>query len=322
MFKKREKKKLQTLKCSLTGLHVALAGGMISQFMSKQFRLAALFVLSAALLAADPIRIVAWNIEWFPGGSFEPATPEREREQMELAQNVLQRLRPDILVCSEIRDWRSFQQLVEPVEGLRVSMVSSFRSRDDGTLWRQQLAVASRLPVVAAWAEDWRPTLPSLVRGFSFAALEDPLDSQKVILVYSLHLKSNRAFSEAQVLSNYRQREESAHQLITHVAEMERLTFRDRITGIIIAGDLNTNHDGQFGDETIAILERGGFYNTWSGVPREERFTWRGSSQFQPTTFDYIMTKGFERARPRLFEVPAEVSDHHPIVIEVRRSNP
>ncbi|MFQ3671327.1 MAG: endonuclease/exonuclease/phosphatase family protein, partial [Verrucomicrobiia bacterium] len=262
-------------------------------------------------------RVVAWNIEWFPGQQMNEVTPEMEERHMTVVQSVLREMNPCVLLSSEIRDWRSFDLAVSVVPGLKVCAVSAFRDREFGELWRQQVAIAARLPVVAAWSESFRPTLTSMVRGFAFAALEAPQQPGKVWLFYSVHLKSNRAFNQNQAEINYRLRNESIRQILSHVEEMERLVFRDRVAAVIVAGDFNTNHDGQFGDEVVKMMTAAGFRNTWEGVPRGERLTWRGSEQFEPTTFDYVFTRGLPRLRARMLEVPAEASDHHAVLLEI-----
>ncbi len=262
-------------------------------------------------------RVVAWNIEWFPGRQMNDVTPEMEQRHTELVQSLIRDMNPTVLLSSEIRDWRAFDQAVSVVPGLKVCVVSAFRDRDFGDLWRQQIAIASRLPVVAAWSENFRATLTSMTRGFAFAALEAPNQPDKVWLFYSVHLKSNRAFNETQAQVNYRVRNESIRQLLAHIDEMERLAFRERVAAVIVAGDFNTNHDGQFGDEVVKLMTGAGFHNTWDGVPRNQRFTWRGSEQFEPTTFDYIFTKGLPKLTAKMIDVPPEASDHHAVVLEI-----
>lgn len=95
---------------------------------------------------------------------------------------------------------------------------------------------------------------------------------------------------------------------------MERL-FEDRISGIIVGGDFNTNHDGQFADRTISMMIEAGFHSTWNGVPGDARQTWRGGGRFKPTTLDYIFTKGISPLRARI--LMADGSDHLPLEISV-----
>jgi hypothetical protein len=69
---------------------------------------------------------------------------------------------------------------------------------------------------MSAWAEEWKAggaiTPP---RGFAFAAYE--LAPKQLLLVYALHLKSNRG----ELVENVAIREESMRQLLAHMKEME-----------------------------------------------------------------------------------------------------
>ena len=286
----------------------------MTTFLKHRAFASLLALILATSVSASEIRVVAWNIEWFPGKAFSDATPEAVSAQMAAAQAEIRRMRPDVLLASEIRDWRSFADLLSVDPGLDVANVSHFVDRDAGVLWRQQLAIGSRLPVVAAFAEPFEQTLGAMLRGFSFAAIALP-ESDNVVLFYALHLKSNRAYNDAQTQVNYRVREESIVQVLEHVDQMERLMWKGRVAGVVIGGDMNTNEDDQFDDRVVEMLVDAGFRNTWENTPRSERYTWRGSDQYEPTTFDYIFTRG-DRLRHNdaiLIEVPEEASDHHAV---------
>jgi hypothetical protein len=131
-----------------------------------------LFILPLLLasLAADPIRVLAWNIEWFPGLTREP-TPEAAAAHMEQIQRELARLDPDVLIATEIRDWQAFADVIRGVPGLQPAVVSPFRSLFSPGLWPQQIAIGSRLPVETGWAERWREVYATNPRGFSVATL-------------------------------------------------------------------------------------------------------------------------------------------------------
>jgi endonuclease/exonuclease/phosphatase family metal-dependent hydrolase len=45
--------------------------------------------------------------------------------------------------------------------------------------------------------------------------------------------------------------------------------------------------------------------------------TWRGSHQYQQTTFDYVFVRGLEAATAELVEVSDDTSDHWPVRIEL-----
>lgn len=294
---------------------------MLERFLTRLFCVPLLFavIIPTHVAALEPLelRVVAWNIEWFPGLSPE-ASAEEQATHFDAVRAEVARLKPDLLLASEIRDWQAFAELTDVLPALRPVAVSAFRSKYGPGFWPQQLAIATTLPVQASWSEPFRFTYVRQVRGFSAAVLKVPGTSDQVILAYSLHLKSNRARSPGDAETNYRMREDAVIQLLTHINEMERLVFPNSIRGIIVGGDFNTNHDGQFGDRTIEIMERAGFHNTWRGVPREDRLTWRGSDRFEPTTLDYIFTKGFGQPRAVLLKVDDSTSDHWPVGLVLR----
>src|SRR5438128_1705492 len=93
-------------------------------------------------LASEPaqkIRIVSWNLDWFPGKKPEPTAGEA-KIHMEAAQRALKELKPDILLLQEMRDWQSAEQLCSVVPGLRVHVISRFQPRP------QNQAIATNLP--------------------------------------------------------------------------------------------------------------------------------------------------------------------------------
>ena len=260
------------------------------------------------------LRFVSWNIEWFPGRKQNP-NEEEIRRHTELVKAELAKINPDVFLAQEIGDWQSFAELTDAVPGLRPVVVSAFRHEIEKIYWRQQLAIASKLPVEAAWSEPWKAGDPTPGRGFSAAALKLP-DTDKLLLVYSLHLKSNRASSPEETELNYRTRDESIRQLLQHINEMETTFFPDRVVGVVVGGDFNTNQDGQFGDNVVKMLLEAGFHHTWDGVPRAQRLTWRGNLQYPPTTFDHFFVKGLGSPRARMLEVPDATSDHWPVELE------
>ena len=272
-------------------------------------------------VSAAPVKAVSWNIEWYPGGRPEASNAER-RAHAVLVTRQLVKMSPEIFLAQEVTDERAFQKLVGEVAGMKMDIFSRFPDRDvPARQGPQQCAIASTLKVREAFFEVFKPVanVPSLTRGFAFAALEHPAGG--LIMVYSVHLKSNRgsetAVGERDVADA---RIESARQLIAHRAEMEKRFAGERVMGWLIGGDFNTNHDGQFPRCTaIANLVAAGFHNSWDGTPKGERLTWRvgpDERRFQPTTFDYLMTAGFKERQAKLYGgVSLEASDHAPVGI-------
>jgi endonuclease/exonuclease/phosphatase family metal-dependent hydrolase len=286
---------------------------------SVRWFLLALALAVVPVLPVSALTVVAWNLEWFPGRSPQ-ATPEAEAQQMAACREALQKLDPDIFIVEEVKNWQAFEDLVAAVPGLRVNVVSAFRDGSSGEITRQQVGIASKLKVVSAWSEIWKPAFTNVPRGFSFAALEDPA-SGELLMVYGLHLKSNRVKREQEVelgdRLNADMRNESVRQLLQHMKDME-ITFAKRtVRGWLAGGDINTNHDEQFGDRVVELMVDAGFWNSWDGVPREQRLTWHGNGFHEPTTFDYLFTKGLGSPRARLLPQSEETSDHGPVVLKL-----
>lgn len=297
---------------------------MFSPLRRFSLVLAATFALPSLVVHAEEaadetisLNIITWNIEWYPGMR-RFARGEEMAAHTAIVDPQLAEMNPDIFLAQEMRDWNSFARLCDGVEGLRPASVSAFTSPSTGEYWNQQLGIGSKLQVAAAWSEPWNEGSEIIPRrGFNSAVLRIPGgDFRENLLIYNVHLKSNLSSNEEEAVQNYRIREESVRQLLAHMKEMKERVFKDRIKGVIVAGDFNTNDDGQFGDDrTIAMMEEAGFHNTWEGVPREERLSWRGSDRFEPTTFDFIFTMGLPKATARLIPVQEGSSDHWPVQI-------
>ncbi|MFD2257011.1 endonuclease/exonuclease/phosphatase family protein [Luteolibacter algae] len=275
-------------------------------------------------LIAKDLTAMTWNIEWFPGGRPNASPPERA-EQMRHAQEIIASESPDILLAQELTDKAAFSELAAAVPGMRMHVMSQFLEPNGRTPSPQQCGIASSLQLHSAWFEQFKPTeaIPHLQRGFAFAALIHP--DGGLIMLYSIHLKSNRGGDTMEgALHIAQNRAEAARQLVAHQREMKKKFSTHQINGWIIAGDFNSNHDGQFPHCTaVSDLVAAGFHNSWENVARDKRLTWRNApddTRFQPTTFDYILTSGFRKTPARMIpDVPVSVSDHAPVVITLEK---
>jgi endonuclease/exonuclease/phosphatase family metal-dependent hydrolase len=190
--------------------------------------------LCRALAGAETVTIVTWNLNWFPGGS--PTSSEAERLiHMSAAKDALIDRHTDILCLQEVRDWESVVELVSVLPSFQPLVVSRFREfGGSGPVTIQQIAIASRWPSDSAWSESFKPAAASPPRGFSFAAIRRGITMP---LVYSIHLKSNRAALDEDIAK----REEATRQLLAHASEMERLYSNDAKVATVSAGDFNTD---------------------------------------------------------------------------------
>src|SRR5438552_2245999 len=96
------------------------------RFISKLFILLGLWFF--LVWSANAQKVVAWNLEWFPGRK-PSASAADSKAHMLVAQETLKKLDPDIFISEEIRDWKAFADLVSVVPGLQVNVVSAFRSQ-------------------------------------------------------------------------------------------------------------------------------------------------------------------------------------------------
>ncbi len=260
-------------------------------------------------LQAAPLKVVSWNLEWFPGKRPTASAAEADAH-MNAAREALKKINPDVFIGLEVRDWASFNELISALPGLTTHVVSNFTDPLTGEIRPQQIGIASRLTCRAGSWETWKANVPNISRGFSYTALEQKDGS--LLMVYGNHLKSNHGdASEVATIRN-----EQAKQLIGQREIVEK-AFKDRkIAGWILAGDFNTNQDGQFPQcHVIEELTAAGFHNTWASTPREKRLTWQAdpNGRFESTTFDYFFTLGLGELNAILLDSAENVSDHHPI---------
>lgn len=277
--------------------------------MQPLLKLALLLFAASCLQAAEPLKVVVWNIEWFPG--HRPTSSAEEADaHMKASQKELKKIDPDIFIGLEMRDWAAFNELVSAVPGLTTHVVSSFVDPVTGEIRNQQIGIASKLTCRAAAWEVWKANVPATSRGFSFAALEQK--DGGLLMVYGNHLKSNRGKPEEVALI----RNDQAKQLVAHRAVVEKAFSGKEIAGWISAGDFNTNHDGQFPlCQVVKEMTDAGFRNTWTDTPQAERLTWRSdeSRRYEPTTFDYFFTLGLGDLNATIIDTPRSISDHHVI---------
>lgn len=266
---------------------------------------AAVTAVPATEPAPARLRIVAWNLEWFPGHKPEP-TPDAEADQMAGAKAALAELKPDVVLLEEVRDWENAAELCKAVPGLEVHVVSAFQPRP------QNQVVASRFAADSTWSASWKVEEAAPPRGYSFAALELP--GPRYLLAYALHLKSNLG----ELTDNIASRQEATKQLLTHAQEMLALYGQRGPCAVVIGGDLNTSlDDPKFAaDQTLPALVKAGYHWTHEGVPFAERTTIPAKNGFADNCFDHIFTAGLGKPKATVQSFPA-ISDHNPVILEV-----
>lgn len=288
---------------------------------SKRFllRCAALACIVPTLLVPDtrvaaqstpPTTLTAtfWNVQWFPGRRPNASRAEENR-QIRAVHADLARFDSDLVALEEVRDFRHAALAVKPLSGFKVDVCSDFPAREEQRE-TQQVAIASRLQPLSAWAEEWKPgaaiTPP---RGFAFAAYQ--LSPRQVLLVYALHLKSNRG----DIREDIRIREESIHQLLSHMKAMDRAYAKLGALTWIVGGDFNTSPDDpRFARErTVPNLRAGGFRWAWEEIPFPSRITVPADERYPPACFDHIFYRGATLTKAWLAQTSRQSSDHRAV---------
>ena len=189
---------------------------------------------------------------------------------------------------------------------------STFPPRE-GQNETQQVAIVSRLQPISAWSEQWkagRAITPP--RGFAFAAYQ--IAPAQSLLVYGLHLKSNRG----QLVEDIAIREESMRQLLVHIKDMEAAYGKLGSLTWIVGGDYNTAPDDpRFGaDKTTAMLAAQGFLWSWKGMPLASRITMPPDKRYPAATFDHIFYRGALLKKAEVVETSPASSDHRAVRAE------
>lgn len=257
------------------------------------------------------LRVAFWNVEWFPGGRPNAYRGEEIRQIRSVHADIA-KLNADVIGFAEVRDWDNAGLAVQPLPGFKVDVVSNFPPREDQTE-TQQVAIVSRLQPMSAWSEMWKASgavLPP--RGFAFAAYE--LAPRKLLLVYALHLKSNRGG----LLENIAIREESMRQLYDHMQAMAKAYAPLGVITWVVGGDFNTAPDDpRFAKEkTIPFLREKGFRWTWEGMPLSQRVTLPPSANFPAACFDHILYRGATLRKAEAVQTSEKSSDHRAIRAE------
>ncbi|HZJ38701.1 MAG TPA: endonuclease/exonuclease/phosphatase family protein [Chthoniobacterales bacterium] len=266
-------------------------------------------------LETPPITISAtfWNIQWFPGRR-PNASRSEENRQIRAVHNDLAQLGPDIIGLEEVRDSKNASLAVEPLSNFKVDVCSNFLPRE-GQQEGQQIAIASRLQPISAWAEAWkRGGVITPPRGFAFAAYQ--LSPKQVLLVYAVHLKSNRG----ELHEDMRIREESMRQLISHIRAMKAIYGKMGTLTWLVGGDFNTSPDEpRFGREkTIPALLAEDFQWAWQGIPQAMRITMPSDLRYPPAAFDQIFYRGGTLSNAWVAYTSPKSSDHRAVNVVLK----
>lgn len=280
---------------------------ILSIFLAAVFFASSLSAQSPAP-SARQITVTFWNVQWFPGRR-PNASHAEENRQIKAVHGDLSQLNSDIVALEEVRDYEHAAVAVKSVPGFKVDVCSSFPPRE-GQNEAQQVAITSRLQPLSAWSELWKPSgalIPP--RGFSFVAYQ--LAPRQLLLVYAVHLKSNRG----EIHEDMRIRETSMTQLLAHMKAMDSAYGKLGALNWIVGGDFNTAPDEpRFASEkTISLLRAAGFGWCWEGIPFSSRISVPADLRYPAASFDHIFFRGPALVKAWIGNTAPQSSDHRAV---------
>ena len=254
------------------------------------------------------VTVAFWNIQWFPGRR-PNATRREESRQIQAVHGDVVQFNADVIGLEEVRDFARASIAIAPLAGFKVDVCANFPARE-GQGETQQVAIASRLQPLSAWAEEWKSAgAMTPPRGFAFAAYE--FAPRQLLLVYAVHLKSNRG----DIREDIPIRQESIRQLRSHMEAMQAAYGKLGSIAWVIGGDFNTSlDDNRFAREaTLRALINNGFSWSWQNVPATSRETLPPGRDFPAACFDHIFYRGAILRRAWMANTSAQSSDHRAI---------
>jgi endonuclease/exonuclease/phosphatase (EEP) superfamily protein YafD len=258
--------------------------------------------------SSSTVRVAFWNIQWFPG-RHPNASTVAEQQQIAAVQRDMRAIDADVIGLEEARDFSKASLAVASRPGFKVDVCSNFPPREDQNA-AQQVAIASRFTPISAWVEMWKHNgalIPP--RGFAFAVYE--IAPRHLLLVYALHLKSNRGeISEDRAI-----REESMRQLRAHMNAMANAYGKLGTITWIVGGDFNTSPDDPrfVAETTTRRLIADGFSWCWQNVPFSQRITLPADKFFPSACFDHIFFRNANLISARVIATSKQSSDHRAI---------
>lgn len=258
------------------------------------------------------VRVAFWNIQWFPGRR-PNASSRDEDKQVNSVQRDMRLINADIMGMEEVRDFAKATLAIAPLPGLKIDVISNFPARE-GQNVGQQVAIASRFTPMSAWMEMWKPAGPlTPPRGFAFAAYE--IAPRQLLLVYAVHLKSNRG----EIAEDIAIREEAMRQLSNHMAAMNDAYGKLGTLSWVVGGDFNTAPDDQrFAmEKTTRILAENGFSWSWQNVSFASRVSLPADKFYPAACFDHIFVRGARTSNPRVVQTSTHSSDHRAIAADL-----
>ena len=264
-----------------------------------------------------PESVATWNLQWFPGNRPEPSQAARKWHERGV-KNVIGQLDVDLLLVQEVVDTVVLERITKNYPW---RVVSSFQRAgdEDADLPVQNVAILSKAPIRESWEVGFHnlPLTPDRpVRGFLAARLGTKKNG---MVVYTVHLKSNRGGREASAL-----RRERAMDYLRK--DWQKRGLDPEKDQMLVAGDFNCSlRNPEFAKEqTIRGLLKEGWVSVTEGIAWPKAATVKPDfeGKYPAADFDHILlspgwAKEVEGGRWKagVMQDPKVPSDHYPVTL-------
>lgn len=288
-------------------------------------------LVAAVSLAADGVRIAAWNMKWFPAGfpvtnlSLRSASDVKfESYRINTAARFIRRQEADLVMLEEIRSAEVASILARTCDdvmtnaasmGWKLNACTAFETPPDAAVPAHQNAIISHFDAVDSGWREWKEEdglKPP--RGYVFAVFDF---NGTLSAFVGVHLKSNFIPTDAPdpegaPALNRKLREISARQLVAFAKELKKRSYGGRkIENIVLGGDFNTSiFDEKYKTEkTIKTILDAGFRDCHKGLANRD--TMPESKWYPPTCFDYLFILGKGEVFSPVVAPPAKFGKNH-----------
>jgi endonuclease/exonuclease/phosphatase family metal-dependent hydrolase len=269
------------------------------------------------------IRVMAWNIQWFPGRKPRAALPKEEEKQIRAINKILNQEKPALFFASEVRSLAHLQKLKPGSAPLSWACTQIPRTEEEGQdMYNQGLALISQVPWKRVWALDFSDLAAGYDRPYrGILGAEFPLTQNRSLYLYGVHLKSNRGNP-----ASARMRRERAMEYLRW--DWNRLGLNPKKNLILLVGDFNTslNMSAYREEQTLRSLLDFGFIDGAEGTPSHKRMTLPASKdgRYPPADFDQMLLSPaladlMPGGKPwaNVVPTPSAASDHYLMKMEL-----
>jgi len=269
----------------------------VIRLLGRSFGLVALM---AGHLAAEPVRIISWNLKSLAQAADKNAPLDARLNSAALA---LRKLQPDVILLQEVPDWKTAADLasrIDPRFGVRIC---SAYERAGGGRSPRQMAVVSHFKSSITFHEAWQGVAGDDDLGYAFAMLD--VRGRRVGF-------ASLALPDALTTGASAGRLVAADRFFVKLAEIR--SWKDNApAAFFFGGTLAAGNE--VSDPVLQRARDEGYVNAFLNLPPEARATVRAREGRPALATDHIFGEGGGYGSPVQL-APTIVSDHAILAVD------